>query len=366
MHSSTSNSEPDPATSWPETYWRRPIPSAHWQGVSLLTAVLVLGFLVAWETWWRHEGYEPGYEETPELWAQVRDKSATGSPFEVVLTGSSRIQHDLDLDAWEQDFGGPRPLMLAKVGTNPRPFVTDLANDPDFRGIFVVGVTEGLFFAPDQAPPAFDAIKYLDHYKKRPFTARTDFILSVPIQSALASMNAEDLRLGTLLRKEWLRLPNRANAQLMPEFPPYFGRISPDRRYHMWSLCERPGELQDRIRQIWLPLFQMGPPFGGEGLTQLIASVRADVEKIRARGGQVVFVRFPSTGQLRDIERERWPREAYWDRLIAETGAPGIHFEDYPGLKDFPCPEWSHLSRVDAVTFTRNLIPVLREKLEPR
>ena len=361
MHSSTSNS--DGPEKWPETYWKRPIPTAHWLGVSLLTILVVLGFVICWETYWRLEGYEPSLEETAELWSRLRDRAATGHPDEVAYTGSSRIQFDLDLDVWEQDYGSPRPIGLPKVGTNPRPFLTDIANDPGFRGLLLVGVTEGLFFTPDQAPPAGEARRYLDYRKNRPLSARADYMLSVPIQSGLASMNGEDLTLSMLLRKSWLKLPNREGAYIMPDFPPYLARIHPDRRHKMWYRCERDPELQHKVQQVWLPWFRMGPPLAGEPLDAIMASVRADVDKIRSRGGEVVFLRLPSSGELREIERERWPREAYWDRLLAETGAPGVHFEDYPELNGFECPEWSHLTRADAVTFTRNLIPILRQKL---
>ena len=131
----------------------------------------------------------------------------------------------------------------------------------------------------------------------------------------------------------------------------------------MWARMEHDPVIQERVQQIWLPLFQMGPPFGGEGLSQLIASVKGNVDKIRSRGGKVIFVRLPSTGELLDLEKERTPRDAYWDRLLDETGVPGIHFEDYPELSNFDCPEWSHLTRSDAVTFTRNLLPIIQEKL---
>ena len=107
MHSSISNS--DQQEKWPETYWKRPIPTAHWQGVSLLTALLVLGFLIAWETYWRLQGYEPGFEEVAELWALQRDNVKGNDSDEVVLLGSSRVAFDIDLDVWQQDSGGVRP-----------------------------------------------------------------------------------------------------------------------------------------------------------------------------------------------------------------------------------------------------------------
>ena len=298
MHSSISNS--DDMEKWPETYWKRPIPTAHWRGVSLLTALLVLVFLIGWETYWRLEGY----------------------------TGSSRIQFDLDLDAWEQDFGGPRPICLALVGTNPRPFLTDIANDPDFRGLLLVGVTEMLFFSPDGSPPFMNAVEFIQHRANRSLSARSDFLLSMPIESGLASVNKEDLALSPLIRYRWVSLPNREGAYLGPRLPPYFGKITEDRRNHMWYRAEHDTQLQEMIQQIWLKLFRASPPFGGPGLDALIASVKADVDKITERGGRVVFLRFPSTGGLWDIEQEDYPREGYWNRLLEETGAPGIHFAD--------------------------------------
>jgi hypothetical protein len=70
----------------------------------------------------------------------------------------------------------------------------------------------------------------------------------------------------------------------------------------------------------------------------------------------------PSTGAFRDIERQAFPREKYWDRLIRETGAPGIHFEDYPQLAGYPCIEWSHLAPAEARKFTRDLMPLLAQQ----
>ena len=57
-----------------------------------------------------------------------------------------------------------------------------------------------------------------------------------------------------------------------------------------------------------------------------------------------------------------WPREAYWDRLLAETGVTSIHFEDHPELMEFDCPEGSHLTRSDAGFFTRRIGAIYRRE----
>jgi hypothetical protein len=91
---------------------------------------------------------------------------------------------------------------------------------------------------------------------------------------------------------------------------------------------------------------------------------RVAVDAIRKRGGRVVFIRCPSSDRLREMENQFSPRAGFWDRILAVSGAPGIHFEDYPELAGFRCPEWSHLTAEDAKTFSRNLMPILETALE--
>jgi hypothetical protein len=88
------------------------------------------------------------------------------------------------------------------------------------------------------------------------------------------------------------------------------------------------------------------------------------VTKLRARGGKIVFVRFPLTGELKALEDRITPRSDIWDSLLNRTGTPGIYFEDYPELSSFTCPEWSHLSAGDSVEFTKRLVPHLRFALQ--
>jgi hypothetical protein len=69
------------------------------------------------------------------------------------------------------------------------------------------------------------------------------------------------------------------------------------------------------------------------------------------------------SGKLKELEDMGTPRVGPWNRIIRETGAPGIYFEDYPELASFTCPEWSHLSAPDAVEFSKRLMPHLKAAL---
>jgi hypothetical protein len=102
----------------------------------------------------------------------------------------------------------------------------------------------------------------------------------------------------------------------------------------------------------------------GQAINQRFHDVAAAVQKIRARGGKIVFVRLPNSGGLKVLEDRETPRAAVWDRVIKDTAAPGIYYEDFPDLAGFNCPEWSHLSADDSVEFSKRLIPHLRAALE--
>jgi hypothetical protein len=105
------------------------------------------------------------------------------------------------------------------------------------------------------------------------------------------------------------------------------------------------------------------PAIAGETLTEFLNQFKVAISQIRSRGGQVVFVRPPSSGGFWEMEQKNYPRELYWDALLRYTDTPGVHFSDYQETARFVCPEWSHLSPEDAVTYTEQLIKILiREK----
>jgi hypothetical protein len=101
-----------------------------------------------------------------------------------------------------------------------------------------------------------------------------------------------------------------------------------------------------------------------QAVDQRFHDVADAVQKLRSRGGKIVFVHFPHSGGLRALEDRELPRAAVWDRVIKDTAAPGIYYEDFPELASFNCPEWSHLSAGDSVEFSKRLIPHLRAALQ--
>jgi hypothetical protein len=93
-----------------------------------------------------------------------------------------------------------------------------------------------------------------------------------------------------------------------------------------------------------------------------VARIDQIIQKIENRGGRVIFIRLPSTGVVRQLENQTWPREKYWDILASNTRLKAIHFEDYPLLSNLTAlmgPIWMCVMQP---IFTRSLAEILLEK----
>ncbi len=332
----------------------RVVPKHHWVLLAVLSFAIASVFTLGWEMYWRSKSYIPTLNDTKDLWASRREILETEYN-RTVLIGASRLLFDFNMDVYEKAMG-ERPLQLATVGTNPNPYLEDLANDPTFSGTVIVGVVPSLYFAPG-GPPMDSPREHLKHYREWSPSQRSGHYLGMMLERVFAFLNEGDLTLNELLQD--LKIPNREKVKTSPELPPYFHGVDEKRQGWMWKFAAKDEALQHRIQQIWLPLFSRAPP--PPAVKKTLKANKARVDKIRARGGHVVYLRLPSTGQLRELENEKTPRAEFWDRLLSTTGAPGIHFEDYPELSEFDCPEWSHLNRQDATKFTQRLMPLFKE-----
>jgi hypothetical protein len=294
-------------------------------------------------------------------------------PESIVIIGDSRGWYDLDLDELQKGLG-KRPVQLAMGGGCAYPVLADLASDKNFHGTVICSVVPRLFVAPPGSPPMERAEKAVRRSHTQTLAQRASQYLDMPLEEHVAFLKPEELTLDGLLKR--LPIPNRPYALVSPRLPPYFGTLDRERRARMIEECARPGsELARMTQQIWIPLFTPPPPPSyipkeefaktmGQAINQRFNDVAAAVQKLRARGGKIVFVRFPNSGGLKALEDRETPRAAIWDRIIKDTAAPGIYYEDFPDLSGFNCPEWSHLSAGDSVEFSKRLVPHLRAALQ--
>jgi hypothetical protein len=353
----------------PPLEYERPIPQLPWRDITVAVVLIVIAASCAWELYCRSIGYGPTLNDNEDLWTSARRRV---KPESIVIIGDSRGWYDLDLDELQKGLG-KRPVQLAMGGSCAYPVLADLANDENFHGTIICSVVPRLFVAPPGAPPMERAQKAVRRSHTQTPAQRVSQYLAMPLEEHVAFLKQEELTLDDLLKR--LPIPNRPYALVSPQLPPYFGTIDRERRARMIEECARPGKLQSTIQQIWLPLFTPPPPptyipkeeFAkqmGQAIEQRFHDVAAAVQKLRGRGGKIVFVHLPHSGGLKALEDRETPRAGVWDRVINDTVAPGIYYEDFPELADFNCPEWSHLSAGDSVEFSKRLIPHLRAALQ--
>src|SRR5437879_6528302 len=184
---------------------------------AILALIVVLTFCVSWELYLRHKGGITDYDDSPELWAYHRAMVYEPSNKATVFIGSSRIKYDLDIPTWEKLTGGNHAIQLSMVGSSPRHFLTNLANDTNFKGKLVVDVTEVLFFSKrgDSSPDAG-----INYYKKRTPAQKASFVLDKPIEARLVFLNENQYSLNALLRK--LHIKDRPGVYPELDFPPGF------------------------------------------------------------------------------------------------------------------------------------------------
>ena len=333
---------------------------ANYKKAGLLALILSIIAITYWEYSIRQKGADPSFDDNEALWANKRAMVYEPKDKATVFVGSSRIKFDLDIPTWE-GLTGNHAIQLANVGSSPRPVMEDLANDPNFKGRLVVDVTEGLFFYPGLATYDGETNKKIRYYHDITPTERFSFQVDRVLESNFAFLDQDNYSINAML--DQMKIPNRNGAPFF-DFPMEFDRTSYARQSYMSPRFVADTNLQNRVKAIWMGCARMGgpPPVSGKALDSILNWVKIQVDKIKSHGGDVIFVRTPSSGPAIMGEQQGFPRKDYWDRILTTTGCPGIYFLDYPAIANFICPEWSHLKPTDGVIYTKNLVKILEEE----
>ena len=320
----------------------RDIPSQPWGRIMGFVAVALALGVVGLEANARRIGLRAGDLDNSEVaWVKERARSEAAA---VAIVGDSRILFDTDLDRFEA-LTGQRPVQLAIHGTSALTLLEDVASNANFHGLLIVGLADTMFFQP------FDG--YGEYVKRRgDFSSpsgRMGIEIDHMLQRRLAFLDS-NYRLSVVAHR------------LDPDFRPgvegpkhdiwKVQEVGENRATSLWPRVEHDLAYRARTRWAWKGFKEKFPY-----TPQLIAKGQARAAKavvaIRARGGDVVFVRPPSDVHLRVNEEAQLPKAKGWDALLRGTRAVGVHNDDLPAaVQNLTLPEWSHLNRACATVFT--------------
>lgn len=320
----------------------------------LVMAGLLEGALAA-------RGFRPTVVDSPAVWARERLHASEAGPRALILVGASRAQLDVDLGAFAEATG-KQPVQLAIDGSSYIPVLADLAADDRVTGTVIVDYQGGV---PD---PDYRGISnlYVDYWRLHERAGSSyDF---ARIESALSAWRQGTMRsyadgagpfaalVARVLAPEatpqyLITLPNRSrdadySRVSMPAF--YYQRVI--RNAGIAALPDLTDdaavdrELAERIQAL--------PQASTANLEANTDRLNDMVRKIEARGGTVVFVMFPRSGLVRAADDAIYPRAVFWDRIVPLAGGKGLYYADEPALRDFTCPDGSHLDVHDKRRFT--------------
>ena len=320
----------------------RDIPDQPWGTLAMIVAAtLLIGTaLLEWNA--RRIGLHAGDLDNSETdWAIERARSA-GAP--VAIVGDSRILFDTDLDRFEA-LTGVRPIQLAIHGTSALTLLEDTAANPDFKGLLIVGLAETMFFQPFDGYGGY--VKKLGPFESpaKRASAKIDHIL----QRRLAYLDSNHRLSVVAARLD----PNYRRGVEGPYDDVWkVQEVGEHRATQMWPKVVTDPTVRTHARYAWKGFkedFPYAPPLIAAGLGKAVKAVAT----IRARGGEVVFVRPPSDIHLRVNEEAQLPKAKSWDALLRATHAAGVHNDDLPPhLRRLVMPEWSHLTRACSTVFT--------------
>lgn len=313
-------------------------------GVAIVAS---LAAAAGYESFWRGRGFSPELRDSAELWCAERERALFLGRRALAILGSSRFQLGIDPIVLRSSLSGREPVQLAINGSPALPVLRNLAGDDGFSGVALCEVMPQNFFTT--AALSASSVPWLAYLRARPAVGLWETRLRGAVQGRLVALQPS-LDLHVVAKR-------LALGQGLPK--PSYVRMRADR-----FMAADYGKV-DKARQLrhWVEQARAKLPPSGPELERVLDVARDACTRIRARGGNVIFVRMISSLEVRAVEDALFPRDLYWDRLLAETQAVGIYDAEVPGAANLTCPEGSHLDAAQARAFSAGLAEVLAAPL---
>lgn len=317
-------------------------------GLVLAGVLLIMG---TWEGYWRMQGFRPVIEDDRKLWHLIR--SRVNDSTQAVIIGASRIQLGFHPDVFAENTGIV-PKILAIDGNAPFSVMKDLADDPQFKGTLFCSIHPR--WIAESFPRKDRAAKWVRKYRSPTLLSRVELHLSLVLQETFV-FRYPGLSLDKLKQRyEQRRWPPR----------PAYSILRRDRYREAHFTAENtPKIYASRVKRV-REITAASTVLDSKAFIEQVKEIQSYADKIRSRGGQVIYIRMPSSGEVRTLEDRVWPRKRYWNRFVETISGTTIHFEDHASLSGFICPDGSHLSVADAKRFTAKVLAILENEKQVR
>jgi hypothetical protein len=329
-----------------------------WARIYLVVVLSFIGLATAMEVRLKELGYRPTIVDSDYRWVSERARASQIGRRALILIGASRIQLGLDLDILRKETG-LEPVQLAIDGNSFAPILENLADDPTITGTVLVD-----YYDSSVIEYGGGSTDYLRRYREY-VSGGAKLSPSATAENFLGELLHEHLRIysdgaspfstlllrviGGVSARQYLdTLPDRSrvadySVEHMPQF--YYKRV----------IRELGVEMDPESSNI-VPMLSRNiaalKPSNNNVFIKHAGDISRMVKKITDRGGRVMFVSMPTSGMVHEIEERRFPRAQFWDQFVKEEGVPALRSADIPTLRDFTCPDGSHLDVRSRSRFT--------------
>jgi hypothetical protein len=242
-----------------------------------------------------------------------------------------------------------KPIMLADNGRYPLAALRDLAADEDFHGVVVCDIdARGLssyyddmqqpsveYFHKQWSPNWFVHRKALNLWQRTAVIAWSRFAALATLERWIDA-GPTPWRSPTTLRADRSGDIDFSEADSAALAQGFLNGLHADLRKH--------------------------PPQSPALWQANLERVRRWCDRIRDRGGQVVFFRTPTSGVLAAAEEAAYPRARYWDHLADAVDAPAVFAADIPFFANLTLHDGSHVDYHDKPAYTRALAGLLQSR----
>ena len=324
-------------------------PGGPWGRTWLVASLVAVVALATVEAGKRALGHRPSVVDDEAQWCLQRDRLEGEGESALALLGTSKAQMGLCGQTLSERLPSYTIAQLAKAGTHPLAALTDLADDPDFRGTVVCELIARSF-----TPGRLHSQQAVVEFHRRRWT--TDQSINAALGGRLEQASAAVSPLSSVRAVASSLLDH----QQLPD-PPF---VVQDHRRFMSADFTRIDLDEYRARRLRLALEshenEVAP--SAEEWLAVAQSFEPAVDRIRQRGGEVVFTVFPVSPERAAIDEQHFPRTEYWDRFARSTAAHTLHWNDVPTLRGFECPDTMHLDTRDTAAFTGALLDELQRR----
>ncbi len=322
----------------------------------LTVLALLIIILPLWEMLLRKSGDFPVIRYSPGTWSLIRSRVGTHpEKKDIVFLGMSRVECGISADLINREYSDYYTVNLGVSGSGLLPTVEHFAADEHFKGVLVCSVT------PAYLHPLTEFIQreYLNYYHK--YAKNLNMVIN---------QEAEYFLQSHLCMFSVRNTPVRLIGYLYGKI---FGRLNGSDK-ELYVLPD--GQMVIKFKSITDKVLRDRLDYDRDGLRNCIyhdfseleqiidTRFKPAVDKIIARGGRVVLLRMPESGDYWKWSQEQYPEWQCWNYLRDNLDVLPIHFTEYTELADCNCLDGSHLSYEDSMVFTKRLMLIIVSELQ--